>query len=177
MGREGDDWKCRSVAGRLNAGVGGTAAVTSWGGALLLPGVSSVRPLGFLFGGEGGLTKAGDANERSSYVDICFSFEGRKGRLVVDAARGFRSVLTASPLRFRPFLLGGGCFASSKKGDVDVLSAEVRGRSMLENDDGGGDSGDDPGDGSVALESSTVEAVVVGEESVEPDVAVESDTV
>lgn len=35
---------------------------------------------------------------------------------------------------------------------------------------GGGDSGDDPGDGSVALESSTVEIVVVGEESLEADV-------
>lgn len=33
---------------------------------------------------------------------------------------------------------------------------------------GGGDSGDEPGDGSVALESSTVEMVVVGEESFDP---------
>lgn len=32
---------------------------------------------------------------------------------------------------------------------------------------GGGDSGEDPGEGSVALESSTVEQVVVGEESLE----------
>lgn len=36
-----------------------------------------------------------------------------------------------------------------------------------------GDSGDDPGDGSVALLSSTVEAVVVGELSFESDVDVE----
>ena len=36
--------------------------------------------------------------------------------------------------------------------------------------DGGGDSGDDPGEGSVALESSTVEAVVVGDESLESKV-------
>ena len=36
--------------------------------------------------------------------------------------------------------------------------------------DGGGDSGDDPGEGSVALESSTIEAVVVGDESLEPNV-------
>lgn len=51
----------------------------------------------------------------------------------------------------------------------------MRGRSIpAVNVDGGGDSGDDPGDGSVALESSTVEAVVVGEESFEPEVAVES---
>lgn len=33
--------------------------------------------------------------------------------------------------------------------------------------DGGGDSGEEPGDGSVALESSTVDTVVVGEESLE----------
>lgn len=39
---------------------------------------------------------------------------------------------------------------------------------------GGGDSGDEPGEGSVALESSTVEQVVVGDESVDPVVAVES---
>jgi len=35
---------------------------------------------------------------------------------------------------------------------------------------GGGDSGEDPGDGSVALESSTVDTVVVGDESFDPDV-------
>ena len=35
------------------------------------------------------------------------------------------------------------------------------------NEVGGGDSGDEPGEGSVALESSTVEQVVVGEESFE----------
>jgi hypothetical protein len=40
------------------------------------------------------------------------------------------------------------------------------------NEVGGGDSGDEPGEGSVALESSTVEQVVVGEESFE--VALES---
>ena len=32
-------------------------------------------------------------------------------------------------------------------------------------DVGGGDSGEEPGDGSVALESSTVDMVVVGEDS------------
>lgn len=37
-----------------------------------------------------------------------------------------------------------------------------------------GDSGDDPGDISVALESSTVEAVVVGEEFAESDADVET---
>lgn len=32
----------------------------------------------------------------------------------------------------------------------------------------GGDSGEEPGEGSVALESSSVEQVVVGEDSVDP---------
>lgn len=40
------------------------------------------------------------------------------------------------------------------------------------NEFGGGDSGEEPGEGSVALESSMVEQVVVGEESFE--VALES---
>jgi hypothetical protein len=35
------------------------------------------------------------------------------------------------------------------------------------NVEGGGESGDEPGDGSVALESSTVDMVVVGDESFE----------
>jgi hypothetical protein len=39
---------------------------------------------------------------------------------------------------------------------------------------GGGDSGEEPGEGSVALESSTVDIVVVGDESFEPRVLVES---
>ena len=39
---------------------------------------------------------------------------------------------------------------------------------------GGGDSGEDPGDGSVALESSTVDTVVVGDESLDPVVLVKS---
>jgi len=89
----------------------------------------------------------------------------------VDAARpGCLFVTTARFLRFRPFL-GGGCFCSSKNGRV--LSLAVLGRSIpTANVVGGGDSGDEPGEGSVALESSTVEMVVVGDESFEA--AVES---
>lgn len=90
----------------------------------------------------------------------------------VEAALGCRAVLTARPFRLRPFF-GGGCFCSSKNGVFE--SSDVCGRSMLAAKvDGGGDSGEDPGDGSVALESSTVEAVVVGDESFEPQVVVES---
>lgn len=90
----------------------------------------------------------------------------------MEAALGFLAVLTARFLRLRPFF-GGGCFASSKKGDA--LSGDVRGRSIpAEKVVGGGDSGEEPGDGSVALESSIVDAVVVGDESVDPEAAVES---
>ena len=95
---------------------------------------------------------------------------GGKGRLVVDedARACGRFVLTARFLRLRPFF-GGACFCSSKNG---LLSSGVRGLSMpTANVVGGGDSGDEPGDGSVALESSTVEMVVVGDESFDPVVA------
>ena len=88
---------------------------------------------------------------------------------MVDAARPVcLEVLTARFLRLRPFRTGG-CFCSSKKAPL-LSSEEVRGRNMLvSNVDGGGDSGDESGDASVALESSTVDTVVVGEESLEPD--------
>lgn len=167
-GRDGDDWKCRSVLGRLNAGVGGIASRISCGTALLVAGVSRVRPrlLGLRFGGEGGFTKAGDAID--GMVSAWIGWSGR-GRLVVDAARPVcREVSTAKFFRFRPFRAGG-CFCSSK--NAPLASSDVRGRNMVpSNVAGGGDSGEDPGDGSVALESSTVDTVVVGDESFDPDV-------
>ena len=143
------------------------ASLISCGGALLVPGVRSVSPrlLGFRFAGVGGLTNDGEAIDWRLTV----SFAGR-GRLVVeDAARACgRVVLTARFFRLRPFL-GGGSFCSSKKG---LLSSDVRGRNMpTANVVGGGDSGEEPGDGSVALESSTVDIVVVGDESFDPVVA------
>ena len=129
---------------------------------MLLPGVKSVSPrlLGFRLGGVGGLTKDGE---------VFILLDGGSGKLVVEAARAeCREVLTARFLRLRPFL-GGGCFCSSKNG---LLSSDVRGRSMPTAEVvGGGDSGDEPGDGSVALESSIVEMVVVGDESLDPVVA------
>lgn len=164
-GNDGEDWKCRRVPGRPNPGVGGIASLISWGGALVLPpGVSNVRPrlLGFLFGGVGGFTKVG---EPTIAKFSCMPVGSGRGRLVVEEARpGVRVVLTARFFRFRPFF-GGSCFCNSKNG---LLSSEVRGRSIpTVNVDGGGDSGEDPGDGSVALESSTREIVVVGEESLD----------
>ena len=152
------------MPGRPKAGVGGMASLISCGGALLIPGVNKVRPklLGFRFCGVGGFTKAGEAKGATP------STAGR-GRLDVDevALPVFREVLTARFLRLRPFF-GGGCFWSSKNGR---LSSEVRGRNIPPvNVVGGGDSGEEPGDGSVALESSTVEMVEIGEDSEEADV-------
>ena len=138
----------------------------SSGGALLAPGVSKVRPrlLGFRLAGVIGLTKEGDARDvEGSILPV------GNGRLAVDEdpRPELREVFTARPFRLRPFL-GGGCFWSSKNW---LRSSEDRGRCVpIAKLDGGGDSGDDPGDGSVALESSTVEMVVVGEESVESGV-------
>lgn len=130
-------------------------------------GVIIVNPnaLGFLLGGVGGFTNAGDRLESS--------IAARNGKLVVEEALVLsRDVTTARFFKLRPFL-GGGCFCSSKKGALRASS--VRGHSMpTANVEGGGDSGDEPGDGSVALESSTVEMVVVGDDSLDPRVLVES---
>lgn len=137
------------------------------------PGVRIVKPklLGFLRDGVGGLTNDGENIVVVSRISV------RIGRLVVEIEALFavavcRVVFTARPFRLRPFL-GGGCFCNSKNGVV--WSFAVRGRSIpIANVDGGGDSGEEPGDGSVALESSTVDIVVVGDESLEPRVLVES---
>lgn len=152
--------------------MGGIARRISCGGGLLPPGVRIVKPrlLGLLRGGVGGFTNDGDRMVEST-------FDGAsRGRLVVDAARpgcpGCLDVTTARFLRLRPFR-GGGCFCNSKKG-LDLSSA-VLGRNIpTANVVGGGDSGEEPGDGSVALESSTVEIVVVGEDSFDGAVFVES---
>lgn len=121
----------------------------------------SPRLLGFLFDGVGGLTKAGEASD-----ETLSRFAVGRGKLAEERPLpGLREVLTARFFRLRPFR-GGGCFCSSKNGR---LSFAVRGRCMpTAKVFGGGDSGEDPGEGSVALESSTVEIVVVGEESLDP---------
>jgi hypothetical protein len=166
-GSEGLDWKCLKVPGLPNEGVGGMASLICCREGFIEAGVRIVRPrlLGFRLGGDGGLTKDGDMIAGSDSM-FCES-----GKLVVDDARpGVREVFTARFLRLRPFF-GGAAFWSSKKGAV--CSCEVRGRNMpVLNEFGGGDSGEEPGEGSVALESSMVEQVVVGEESFE--VALES---
>jgi len=148
------------MPGRASDGVGGIASRISWSAGLAEPGVNRVSPrlLGFRLEGVLGLKKPGESSARGSV-------EG-KGRLAVDRGlAGARDVLTARFFRLRPFR-GGGCFANSKYGRP---SSAVRGRFIpVSNEAGGGDSGDEPGDGSVALESSTVEIVVVGEASLDP---------
>lgn len=90
-------------------------------------------------------------------------------------------MLTARFFRFRGLLPGVvGRLASEDMVDgckLDSLS-EVFAREWFAGNDEGkgldmGDSGDDPGDISVALESSTVDTVVVGEEFAEPDADVD----
>lgn len=62
---------------------------------------------------------------------------------------------TARFLRLRPFF-DGAVFCSSKNGVL--CSCDVRGRNIpAVNEFGGGDSGEEPGEVSVALESSIVE--------------------
>lgn len=142
--------------------------LTSCGRGLIPPGVWIVRPrlLGFRRGGDGGLTKAGDNAGELGSSRVC------SGKDVVEAALAVcLDVFTARFFKLRPFF-GSGCFCNSKKGAP--LSA-VRGRSIpAVNVVGGGDSGEEPGEGSVALESSTVEIVVVGDDSLDPTVFVES---
>lgn len=83
--------------------------------ALLFAGVSNVklRLFALRLGGDGGFTKAGDRMFGRVSAFAAFS-----GRLVVDAARALcRVVSTARFFKFLPFR-GGGCFCSSKKGEV-----------------------------------------------------------
>lgn len=145
--------------------MGGIASLISWGKALLLPGVSSVSPrlLGFRFGGEGGFTKAGEFPFPLTKASL---FMMGSGRLVVEAALDVPlEVSTARFFKLRPFLEGA-CFWSSKKG---LPLSAVCGRIIpAAKEAGGGDSGEDPGEASVALESSTVEMVVVGDEVLDP---------
>ena len=144
-------------------------SLTSCGICFAGAGVNIVSPrlLGFLRGGVGGFTNDGESM-------LAFASDGTlSGKLVVeDALPGCLVVFTARFFRLRPFL-GGGCFCSSKK--TPLWSSAVLGRNMpTENVLGGGDSGEEPGEGSVALESSTVDIVVVGDESLDPVVLVES---
>ena len=115
---------------------------------------------------------------------IVSGFTGFSGREVVDAALFITKapeVFTARFLRFLPFLPGVVDLCSSKNGCEECIIAlsEVCGRICVVPNEVGygfpnGDSGEDPGDISVAEESSTIDAVVVGDESAEVEAEVET---
>lgn len=101
-GSEGEDWKCRSMVGRVNDGVGGTGMFASCGNALLLAAVWIVKPklVGRRFGGLGAFEKDNDTMSMSGG----FLVEEDISNDVVDAARPMPRVpvvLTAKFLRLR----------------------------------------------------------------------------
>lgn len=140
----------------------------------LLPGVEMVRLRfeGRLLGGVGGLMKDGDAG-----AEGFFSFLSTTSVEAFWAVRRFPSeeeVLMPRFFKFRGFLAGVVGLASSKKvfvlGSCDGLSVLRDRKSATKEVEAvfaTGDSGDCPGDGSVTVEESMVEMVVVGELSEE----------
>lgn len=106
-GREGDDWKCRNVLGRLKEGVAG---IVSRVGKLLLPGVCIVKPrlLGRRLGGVGGFTKDGELGAEVVVVTGASLFVAA-GKAAVDISRPTPKeleVFTAKFFKFLGFLAG-----------------------------------------------------------------------
>jgi hypothetical protein len=179
-GSEGEDWKCRSVFGRVREGVGGIA---SRGIELLLAGVMIVRPRLLIFrrGGVGGFTKAGDTGA------MTLSIDGASATKEADATArpseyGAVDVLTARFFRFRAFFAGVEGLWSSKKvpmvGWVCGRSAGLNREASMVLESGetlkeAGVSGDVPGDDSVIEAESKVDTVVVGEESEDSEAEVD----
>jgi len=130
--------------------------------------VSDIFP-SFLFGGVGGLTKAGLAG-----ADVLSS--GFNGVVEMARPRLYAAVvLTAKFLRLRPFLPGvaglGTSTGTISESGFELLSAVNREASMAKFMLVG-DCGDGPGDGSVIDEESN-DTVVVGDESAESDAEVD----
>lgn len=184
---DGDDWKCRRVLGRLKAGVGGTLeAFDSERLVVPRPGVEMVSPslLGFRFGGLGGTMNEGDAgaeigceDSTTEAVEMASLGSCAPGLVVVDMFKErffmFRIFLPGDSGRVRP-----GRGRSEPGGDsIPLFSGnwlvnlkdlkDVRG--AIET----ADSGDELGEGSVTDEESSVEIVVVGDESVDSEFTVE----
>ena len=123
---------------------------------------------GLLLGGVGGLMKDGDVG-----AEGFFSLGATTGKEAVAVHRRFPrelAVLIPKFFRFRAFLAGVTGLANSKKvvGEFsDEPLSVLRDLKSATNEDGAvladGDSGDGPGDVSVAEELSIVEIVVVGE--------------
>jgi hypothetical protein len=158
-------------------GVGGMASLVM----LVLAGVLMVRPMlaSFRLGGVGGLTKDGD---EGAEVRSVTTGGGANGADIMARPRLYALVvLTARFFRLRGFFAEGLGRCMSKKGAVvgsvivrsgglkrEASMTYVRGDALL-----AGDSGDGPGDGSVMDEPSSVETVVVGDESEDSEADVE----
>ena len=143
--------------------------------------IQSPRLLGFLFGAMTGITNDGEAGaENAWFGKEDFSLVERRGKQETRVGLFAPEVLTERFLVLRGFLFGESeRLKPSRLGDgVDgrlgryIVSSSVTGVFTLEGckEAAGsselGDSGDELGDGSVK-EDSTVEMVVVGEESVD----------
>jgi hypothetical protein len=141
-----------------------------------------VSPLGFLLGGFGGTINDGDegavrGSERSPNVVVLICRGGGGGAFLVGATMFrerffvFRAFLPGESGRLYP---GGGLVGEhTDRSSVDAIIPHL----LEEKDERGkietGDSGDEPGDVSVIEDESTVEIVVVGDESAEADADVE----
>ena len=142
----------------------------------LLPGVDMVRLRfdGRLLGGVGGLINDGEAGAEV-FFSFFFSTTSVEAFCAVRRLPREDEVLMPRFFRFRGFFAGVVGLASSKKVFVLVESCDgpsaLRDRKSATNEDdvafGTGDSGDGPGEGSVTVEESMVEIVVVGELSEE----------
>jgi hypothetical protein len=148
---------------------------------LPVPGGRIVNPLGFLFGGFGGTMKDGEegaviGKEQSPNAAVLIFRAGGGGVFLVGATmfneRFFvlRAFLPGESGRLYP---GGGLVGEH----IDRSSVDEIPHLLEEKDESGsieiGDSGDEPGDVSAMEDESTVEIVVVGEESAEAEVEVE----
>lgn len=186
--KEGDDWKCRRVLGRLKAGVEGATSDEFDSDRLVVPrpGVEIMSPslLDFRFGGLGGTINEGDAgaeigceDSTTEAVEMASLGSCAPGLVDVDMFRErffmFRTFLPGDSGRVRPGRvrseLGGGSIPPFW-GDWPV--------DLKDRKDVGGvietaDSGDELGEGSVTDEESSVEIVVVGDESVDSEFTVE----
>lgn len=158
----------------------GVDGIISRAGLASVPGVWIVKLRfdGLLLGGVGGLMKDGEAG-----AEGFFSLGATTGRVEVAVHRRLPrelAVLIPRFFRFRAFFAGVTGLASSKKvvGEFsdEPLSVLLDLKSATK-DDGAifaeGDSGDGPGDISVAEELSMVEMVVVGELSSDSDARVD----
>ena len=141
-----------------------------------------VNPLGFLFGGFGGTMKDGDegaviGREQSPNAAVLICRGGGGGVPLVCATtfnERFFVLRAFLPGESGRLLYPGGGLVGEH---IERSSADEIPHLLEEKDERGsieiGDSGDEPGDVSAMEDESTVEIVVVGDESAEAEVEVE----